>query len=225
MNTTNFFAIVGTIFSLYLNFSPINLFIQVIKRKKTIEILPQRLLFFQIADKLLWGSVWILKEKIIPFINSFLSILILLFFIMLYFYLYYNRAFCNALIRFLILFGIIYFIFLRIIIYANVPVISFVSMIFSISIYIIQINDILKVLKEKNYKLINIGNAFVGICCCSSWVIYGKYINFIPQIIVNLIGLIFYIINAIAWIYFFKQRDKLKIEEETVEINRKKSFN
>ena len=223
MNIANLFAILGTIFSIYLNFSPLILFIQVLKKKEPIDILPQRLLFFQIADRILWGSIWILKNKLIPFINCLICIIIISSFIMVYFYLYYHRAFFNAFIRFLILLGIIYFIFLRIIIYGNISVISSFAMLFSIFIYIAQIKETIKVIKEKDHYLIRIDIAIVGIFCFSSWIIFGKYINYIPQIIINIIGVIISLINTIAWIYLYYKRDKLRNkEEEKVKIVRNK---
>ena len=223
MNATNLFAILGTIFSIYINFSPLILFIQVLKKKESIDILPQRLLFCQIADRILWGSIWILKSQLIPLINCLICIIIIASFIMAYFYLYYHRAFFNAFIRFLILLGIIYFIFLRIIIYGNISVISFFALLFSLFIYIAQIKETIKVIKEKDHYLIRIDIAIAGIICFCSWAIFGKYINYIPQIIINIIGLLISLINAIAWIYLYYKRDKLKNkEEEKVKIVRNK---
>ena len=219
MYATTLYSILGSIFSIYISLFPIIPFIQVFKRKEKIDILHEKILFFQLTDKLLWCSVWILKKKFIPFINSLIGILITSFLIMLYFYLYYNRILVKALIRFFILFGIEFFIFLRLIMYGNISVISFFAMIFNLSILVITIEGIINVLKEKCYKLINIHFTIVNICCSLFWLFYGICINFIYQIIPNSLGLFFSLINCLSWIYFYKKRDKYKNkEEETVQI-------
>ena len=210
MNITNFVSVLGTIFSIYLNFSPTIPFIRVFKKKEKIDIIHGRLLFCQIADRLLWGTIWIFKNKLIPFINCLFGIFITSIFILLYFYFYYKRIFLNALIRFLILFGIAYFIFLRIIIYGNISVISFFAIVINIFIYIAELKEMIQLFKGKNYKLFKIDISIVGVFCYGCWIIYGNFINFIPQILINLIGFIFSLINTIAWIYFYYNIDKFK---------------
>ena len=214
MKVTTISSILGSLFSIYLNLTPSIPFYRVFKRKEKIEIIHANLLFFQIVDKILWAAVWTLKNEYIPFINALLAIFITSFFIMLYFYLYYNRALCKSLIRFLVLFGIEFFIFLRIIIYGNVLVLSFFAMIFNTPIFFVQLKEFILTTKQKYYKYINIHFTIVFLCYYCSWLVYGVYIKFIFLIIPTSIGFLFSVINAITWTYFYKNRDKFQNKED-----------
>ena len=216
MKVTTISSVLGTIFSIYLNLLPSIPFLKVLKRKEKKEILHPIILFFQVIDNIFWGAVWTLKKESIPFINAIFGIFVSSFFIMLYFYLYYNRVLCKSLIRFLILFGIEFFIFLRIIIYGNIFVISIFALIFNTPIFFLQLREFILIIKQKYYKYINIHFTIVFICSSCSWLIYGIYIRFIFLIIPNSIGFLFSLVNAIIWIYFYKKRDVLKNKEDEI---------
>ena len=87
-------------------------------------------------------------------------------------------------------------------------------MIFNVAMYIAPGQKIIRVIKEKNYKLIPIRSTIVSILCSGSWLMYGIVINLFAQIVPNALGLFFSILNTLAWIYFYINRDKGK-EEET----------
>ena len=87
-------------------------------------------------------------------------------------------------------------------------------MIFNVAMYIAPGQKILRVIKEKNYKLIPIRSTIVSILCSGSWLMYGITINLFAQIVPNAIGLFFSILNTLAWIYFFINRDKDKNKED-----------
>ena len=99
-------------------------------------------------------------------------------------------------------------------------------MIFNAAMYIAPGQKIIRVIKEKNYKLIPIRSTIVSICCSGSWLMYGIVINLIPQIIPNALGLFFSIANTLAWIYFYIKRDLSEdIDEETFAVIKNKSYN
>ena len=80
--------------------------------------------------------------------------------------------------------------------------------------YIAPGQKIIRVIKEKNYKLIPIRSTIVSILCSGSWLMYGISINLFAQILPNALGLFFSILNTLAWCYFYINRDKGKEEEE-----------
>ena len=88
-------------------------------------------------------------------------------------------------------------------------------MIFNVAMYIAPGQKILRVIKEKNYKLIPIRSTIVSILCSGSWLIYGIVIDLVTQIIPNALGLFFSIANTMAWIYFYINRDEKYKEDET----------
>ena len=99
-------------------------------------------------------------------------------------------------------------------------------MIFNVAMYIAPGQKIVRVIKEKNYKLIPIRSTIVSILCSGSWLFYGITINLVPQIVPNALGVFFSIANTLAWIYFYINRvDKKNKEEETLAVIQNTSFN
>jgi uncharacterized protein with PQ loop repeat len=215
VDAATFFPILGTIFSVFLSFSPTVPFIQVFQRKEKIDILPEGMLLCQLLNRLLWCSVWVITKRIIPFINAFVGILITTTFLTLYLYLFFHRRILKALSKFFILLIFEFLIFTGAVFYGDVSVVSLLAMIFNVAMYIAPGQKILRVIKEKNYKLIPIRSTIVSILCSGSWLIYGIVINLVTQIIPNALGLFFSIANTMAWIYFYINRDEKYHEEET----------
>ena len=219
MEASTIFSTLGTIFSIFLSFSPTVPFIQVFQRKEKIEILPEGMLFCQILNRLLWGSVWVLTKRIIPFINAGVGIIITSVFLVLYFYLYFDRKIYKTFLGFLVLLSFELIVFLGAVLYGVVSVVSLLAMIFNVAMYIAPGQKILRVIKEKNYKLIPIRSTIVSICCSGSWLLYGIFINLVAQIVPNALGLFFSIANTLAWIYFYINRREAKDkEEETIAV-------
>ena len=222
INLGNLFSSLGTIFSVFLSFSPTVPFIQVFKREEKIEILPEGMLFCQLLNRLLWGSVWILTRRLIPLINAGVGIIITSVFLVLYLYLYFDRIYIKTLFGFIILFLFEITIMSGAILYGNVSFVSLLAMIFNVAMYIAPGQKIVRVIKEKNYKLIPIRSTIVSICCSGSWLLYGIVINLVPQIVPNALGLFFSIANTLAWIYFYLNRntgEKQKDDESFVVVH------
>ena len=214
MDAATIFPILGTIFSVFLSFSPTVPFIQVFKRQEKIEILPESMLLCQLLNRLLWGSVWVLTKRIIPFINAAVGIFITSVFIVLYFYLYFDRLYYKTFMGLISLIVFEFSIAIIAISYGDVPTVSLLAMIFNVAMYIAPGQKILRVIKEKNYKLIPIRSTIVSILCSGSWLIYGIVINLVAQIIPNALGLFFSIANTLAWIYFYINRPNKKNNSE-----------
>ena len=196
-----------------LSFSPTVPFIQVFQHKEKIEILPEDMLFCQLMNRLLWCSVWILTKRLIPFINAITGIFITTVFLILYIYLYYNRTIIKSFCRWLCLICFELLIVGGAVLYKNEKVVSTLAMIFNVAMYIAPGQKIIRVIKEKNYKLIPIRSTIVSILCSGSWLFYGITINLFAQILPNALGLFFSILNTLAWIYFYINRNKGKEDE------------
>ena len=219
MDASTIFSSLGTIFSVFLSFSPTVPFIQVFQKKEKLEILPEGMLLCQLLNRLLWGSVWVLTKRIIPLINAGVGIIITSVFLILYIYLYFNRECSKTFIGFFFLIAFEFIVFSGFVLYGNVSVVSLLAMIFNVAMYIAPGQKILRVIKEKNYKLIPIRSTIVSICCSGSWLLYGIFINLVAQIVPNALGLFFSIANTLAWIYFYINRNGEKDkEEETVAV-------
>ena len=214
MEPSTVFSSLGTIFSVFLSFSPTVPFIQVFQMKEKIEILPEGMLFCQLLNRLLWCSVWVLTKRLIPFINAGTGIIITSIFLILYLYLYFNRIYFKTFFGFIVLLCFELSIFFGAVLFGKVSVVSLLAMIFNVAMYIAPGQKIIRVIKEKNYKLIPIRSTIVSICCSGSWLLYGIFIDLMAQIVPNALGLFFSIANTLAWIYFYINRDKTKNKEE-----------
>jgi len=96
------------------------------------------------------------------------------------------------------------------VLWANLVFISYIAMIFNLFVFISPGQKILRVIKEKNYKLIPIYSTIINIVYSIAWLLYGISIKMVSQIIPNVLGLFFSIINTGAWIYYYKRRKKIK---------------
>ena len=213
----DYFSTIGTIISFALSFTPSVPFMKVFKGEEKIDILPEGLLLFLILTRLVWGSVWILTGRKIALLNSVLGIAVCNIFVILYFYLYFKRscvkAFFSAILLHMIEVGICY----GGVFWGNHVILSYTAMVFNVFMFISPGQKIIRVIKEKNYKLIPIVSTIVNIMCSSAWLGYGICINLITQIIPNALGLFFSIANTLAWTYFYLTRDKEKEEQEEKE--------
>ena len=223
MDPATYFPILGTIFSVCLSFSPTVPFIQVFKYKEKIDILPEGMLLCQLMNRLLWCSVWILTSRLIPFINAFVGIIITSVFLVLYLYLYYHRICFKTFTKGFLLLCFELVIVGGAVFSKNEKVVSTLAMIFNVAMYIAPGQKIIRVIKEKNYKLIPIRSTIVSILCSGSWLMYGIVINLFAQIVPNALGLFFSILNTLAWIYFYINRDRGK-EEETFAVIHNTSY-
>ena len=216
MKAETIFPALGTMFSVFLSFSPTVPFIQVFKGQEKIDILPEGMLFCQLMNRLLWGSVWILTKRMIPLINAGVGIIITSVFLVLYLYLYFRRIVYKAFLGLVFLLCFELCIVSGAVFLGNDSTVSVIAMIFNVAMYIAPGQKIVRVIKEKNYKLIPIWSTIVSIFCSGLWLLYGIVINLVAQIIPNALGLFFSIANTLAWIYFYINRvsDKNK-EEET----------
>ena len=172
------------------------------------------MLLCQLMNRLLWCSVWILTKRWIPFINAITGIFITTVFLILYLYLYYHRICIQTFTKSFLLLCFELLIVGGAVFYNDEKVVSTLAMIFNVAMYIAPGQKIIRVIKEKNYKLIPIRSTIVSILCSGSWMMYGITINLFAQILPNALGLFFSILNTMAWCYFYINRDRGK-EEET----------
>ena len=203
------FSTSGTIISFILSFTPIFPFIKVFKREEKIDILPAGLLLTLILNRIVWGSVWILTGRKIALLNSILGTAVCDIFVFLYFYLYFNRTYLKTFISSIMLIIIEGAILYLALLWGNDVALPYIAMVFNVMMFISPGQKILRVIREKNYKLIPIYSTIINILCSSCWLGYGICIKLISQIIPNALGLFFAILQVVVYlIYYLKNKDK-----------------
>ena len=75
----------------------------------------------------------------------------------------------------------------------------------SIVVFISPIQILYKVLKEKNYNLIQIYPGYVYLFACISWVVYGIYVTDFYIVFPNTIGIIIYLIQIFIYLNYKKK--------------------
>ena len=208
------FSSFGTLFSFLLSFTPLPPFIKVFKNEEKIDIIPEGLLLFLILTRIVWGSVWIITGRKIALLNSVLGVFVCDVFVILYFFLYFNRTYLKTFFASIFLIFIEYGICYIGVFWGDYLTLSYIAMVFNVIMFISPGQKILRVIKEKNYKLIPIYSTVINVLVSSTWLGFGICINLISQIIPNALGVFFSILNTLLWIYFYINRDKEKEKSE-----------
>ena len=204
----DFFSTAGTITAFCLSLSPSVPFAQVLKGKEKIDILPEGTILFLMLTRLVWASVWIITKRKMALLNCTLGVTVSNVFITLYFYVYFNRSCLKAFFSAILLLLIEAIFLYGAVLWGDYLTLSYIAMTCKIIMSISPGQKIVRVIKEKNYKLIPITSAVTNFFCSLSWFCYGICIRLYGQIISNLIGLFFSFVNSIIWLYFYLKRNK-----------------
>ena len=213
----DFLSICGTITGFALSLSPSVPFIQVLKRNEKIDILPEGTILFLMLTRLVWASVWIITKRKIALLNCTLGVTVSNVFITLYFYVYFKRSCLKAFFSLIIILLVEAGLLFGAVQWGDYLTLSYIAMSCKIIMSISPGQKIVRVIKEKNYKLIPIASAITNFFCSLSWFCYGLCIKLYGQVISNLIGLLFSLTNCIIWLYFYLKRDKEKEGNEEME--------
>ena len=211
---------IGTIIGIILNISPSVLFYNIHLGKEKYTIIPESMLIFNILCPSLWACYWYLQEdKFVPFFSAVAGLGISEIFSLLYLYYLSGKCLKKYLLFALLEINlVIEFNYVLIRIIGDYPTVGNIAVVVNILTYIAPGQNIIKVCKEKNYKLIPIASTLSGASCALSWLIFGLLIKDIHTIIPNTLGLIFAGINSLIWAYFYCKRDKDAEEEDKKEL-------
>ncbi len=84
----------------------------------------------------------------------------------------------------------------------------------NIIMFIAPGQNLKKVIRKKNHKLIPIATTIIGCICSAGWLLFGIIVEDINCIIPNGLGLISSIITTFIWIYFFCRTRKMMIRKK-----------
>ena len=215
----SYLQIFNTITTVILNISPIIVIIPVVKGKDKYINIPYLMLFFNLLNASCWGCYWYRMSFLIPVISNYICGIISLSFCIIYLYFFSRNSisrFCLYCPLLILSLAIIIFISLYVI---KMKIFGVILIFFNILMFIAPGQNLIRVIKEKNHKLIPIGTTIVGIICSGGWLFFGIIVNDINCIIPNLIGLLSSIFNTFIWIFFYvrakiiNKRNQLYSEE------------
>ena len=210
----DFFSTAGTITAFALSLSPSVPFYKVLSGQEKKDILPEGMILFLMLTRLVWASVWIITKRKMALLNSSLGVTVSDVFIILYFYVYFNRSCFKSFLSAIVLLASEALLLYGMVLWGDYLILSYIAMVCKILMSVAPGQKILRVLREKNYKLIPIYSALTNLFCSLSWLCYGICIKLLGQIVSNVIGVFFSLANTLIWLYFYLKRDKENEENE-----------
>ena len=198
-----FLQIFNIIITVALNLSPIFIFIPLIKGRQHYKNIPLLVLIFNSLNSICWGCYWYRMDFVSPVVSNILCYISSSSFFIIYLF-----FFAKKIIQKFFLYVIILIIIETTIIYISLYIINLkifgkILIILNILMFVAPGQNIIRVIKENNHKLIPIATTLVATICSGSWLLFGKIINDINCIIPNMIGLIFSIFTSLIWLYFY----------------------
>lgn len=211
----------ATVVGILLGFTPIVPFVKIIQGKEKYEIFPESMIILGIVAPMLWGIYWIRLGQYIPFISCGVGIVQGTIFAVVYIYFYFNKNKGKWFLGFLlqILFtGGLYFLLMDVI--PTADMVGKCAIIFGVITNIAPAQNIVRVCREKSYKLIPIASTACGLLCTSLWLIFGILIKDYNSSFVNVINAIIQTTNCSIWAYFYctRKEDEEKEGDNTEEL-------
>ena len=214
----SYLQIFNILITVFLNFSPIFVFIPVIKGKQKYTNIPFLMLIFNLLNCICWACYWLRKNVISPVISNAICLIISTMFFLIYLFFFSKKIVTKFLFYIIILIlieTIIIFISLYVI---NLNFFGIILIVMNSLMFIAPGQNIIRVIKENNYKLIPIATTLVAIICSGGWLLFGILVNDINCIISNLIGLVSSIFTTLIWVIYYLRskiiRNKNKFYQE-----------
>ena len=161
----DFFSTAGTITAFALSLSPSVPFYKVLSGQEKKDILPEGMILFLMLTRLVWASVWIITKRKMALLNSSLGVTVSNVFITLYFYIYFNRSCFKSFLSALVLLASEALLLYGMVFWGDYLTLSYIAMVCKILMSVSPGQKILRVIREKNYKLIPIYSALTNLFC------------------------------------------------------------
>ena len=213
----------ATIIGFGLKASPIVLFYKIAIGKEKIEIVPELLIICNALCAELWFSYWTkIGNKLAPLVSSSVSLILGIIFSFIYLY-YFTKKKWTKFLLFILLESAFACLLFYVLNQMEVKIIGLIANIVNVITFISPGQKIMRVCREKNYKLIPIVTTVFGCITSFGWLCFGILIHDINVIIPNSISVTFAIFNTSIWIYFYcnrKDKEKEDDEEEMIETDK-----
>ena len=208
-------SLIGTCMGIGLGLTPIAPFISILKGKESVKIFPETLIFINIFCPHLWCTYWIRQAVFIPFFSAIVGLTLGLVFSSIYLYFYLGKNTGKWLLSLVGKFAVVIaFHYFLLDILPSHHYIGTAAMLVGIFTSIAPAQNVLKVIRERNYKLIPICSCVFGGLCNFSWLSFGIMLKDIYNIIPNAICFTINLSNTLIWCYFYYNRDKKEDNEE-----------
>ena len=212
----------ATLLGFGLKLSPIVMFYKIAVGKESIEIVPEMLIICNLLCPELWFSYWNKQDQMAPWVSSLSSLILGYIFSIIYLFYFSEKKIFKFLLYILLetcfVFGLYYFLSY---IVEDLSIIGSVASVVNIITYISPGQKIIRVIKEKNYKLIPIVTTILGCITSSCWLYFGIALSDVKVIVPNFLSTFFSALNSFIWFYFYckvKKEEKNKTEKDENEV-------
>jgi hypothetical protein len=214
-----YLSIFNTAITVFLNLSPGVLFVNITKGKEKYENIPPMMLAFNLLTNAIWGCYWHRKGEFSGFFCSYLCGTLATIFCVWYLY-YYSQQNAGKFVLFVLLYfalqaGIILFFLSNIL---DLPIVGILLIAINTMQYVAPAQNLIRVIKEKNHKLIPIVSTLLGSLCSGGWLLFALIIGDINCFIPNGLGCISSVITTIIWYWAYSQRKKGGEEQDEKEL-------
>ena len=204
-------SLAGTCMGIGLGVTPIIPFINIIKGKEDVKTFPESLIFINIFCPHLWCTYWIRQSVFIPFFSAIFGLVLGLVFATIYLYFYLGKNTMKWLLSQIAQYAI----------FASFhQYIGFTAMVSGIITSMTPAQNVVKVFRMGDYKLIPIWTCVFGGLCAGCWLVFGIILKDVYNIIPNALSLLIQICNVSIWTYFYmtrKNKKEEKAEEEKLQ--------
>lgn len=211
----NYVSLFSTFLNIFLNLSPIVIFINIVKGKEEYTNIPPMMLLFSFLNNAIWGGYWYRKNEISVFWCCFICVIIATIFSSWYLFYYSQKMlgkfFLYALGQIAFEMGIIFLFFSNLI---DLYIVGILLIVINTMQYVSPAQNLIKVIKEKNHKLIPIVSTIIGALCSGGWLLFGLIVGDINSIISNGLGCLSSIITTLIWFIIYTKYGKKEKREE-----------
>ena len=211
----NYLSVFNTVITVFLNLSPAVGFINVAKGKEKYTNIPPMMLLFNLLNNAIWGCYWHRKGEFSGFFCSYICGTIATMYLVWYLYYVADRQAGKFILytacQFLIEAGVICFFLSNIL---DLPIVGVLLIGINTLQYVAPAQNLMKVIKEKNHKLIPIVSTILGTICSGGWLLFALIIGDINCFIPNGLGCISSIITTLVWFWIYTKYGKKGDDEE-----------
>ena len=211
----NYVSLFSTVLNIILNLSPIVIFISIVKGKEKYTNIPPLMLLFSFLNNAIWGGYWYRKNEISVFWCCVICVVIATIFSAWYLFYYAEKNIGKF--TFYILCQIAFEMGVVLLFFSNLIdlyIVGILLIAINTMQYVSPAQNLLKVIKEKNHKLIPIVSTIFGALCSGGWLLFGLIVGDINSIISNGLGCLSSIITTLIWFWIYTQYGKKEKEEE-----------
>ena len=196
------FGWTGTVIATYFYLAPAVPFFQVLTGKLKYEDSLGLLLIMSFMNCILWADYGLVKNDFQVYFANGLGGSITLIWIVIFLIFFAKKNIGLALVYNAALIAVIVGIMFAFY-YLDLEITGYCAMVFNILMYAAPGEKIIKVVKTQDYKLIPIFSTVGGLACSLCWLMYGIYQSDWKLIVPNGLGLLFAVLQVIAFLIYY----------------------